>query len=148
MEFWQWFKEICYYGLNGVHLIYVGRLEMRGHRPNASSLTDVSVSALMYLLDMYKHSLFLCCWMNDTHEPTFITSYYFSCSMLLLNARLKTVIIGEHGIVQRLKKKIPFSKVLSTFALFVETCLKDSFSFMITILLLLFSISPLMLMGK
>lgn len=60
----QWFKEICHYGLNRVHLICVGRLRMPGHHPNASSLTDVSRSTRMDLLDMYKHSLVACYWMN------------------------------------------------------------------------------------
>lgn len=55
-SFWQWFKEICHYGLNRVHLIYFGRLEMPGHCPNASLLTDVSVSTLMYLLAMNKQT--------------------------------------------------------------------------------------------
>lgn len=128
MEFWQWFKEICYYGLNGVHLIYVGRLEMRGHRPNASSLTDVSVYALMYLLDMYKHNLFLCCWMNETHEPTFLKSHYFSCRMLLFNTR--HVIIGEHSIMQRLKKTtFPILKSSFDFCTFCWNMPKGFFLF-------------------
>lgn len=86
--------------LKRLHLICLGSLEMPGHHP-ITSLTDVSGSTLMYLLDMYKHSLSLCVLLNES--PTFCC---YSCTSTLFEARLRTVInagkeIPTHAITPK-----------------------------------------------
>lgn len=81
--------------------------------------------------------------MNETHEPTFLKSCYFSCIVLLFNAWLKADVAAEYSIVKDESKKF-----LWLLYFLLKHAWRIIFSFIVTILRLLFSINPLMLMEK
>lgn len=93
-------RKAAFMVLKRLHLICLGSLEMPGRHP-ITSPTDVSGFSLMYLRDMYKHSLFLRVLLNES--PAFC---WFSCTSTLFDARLKTVInagkeITSHAITPK-----------------------------------------------